>query len=192
MIKTPLMLASLAALALALPAAAKEQTRTRNFEGPKVTGTGTTIINRETGTRTRERAVTNIETGNTATTSAVRKRTDTGSTVSVVRTGPQGNTRTLEGERVRTDTGSTFTGTATGRGGEILAITGERGRDGQGTSWSRRTATNGAGETVYDRSRTTTRSDGQVSTTVTRSGPRAGRLTGAPGARPPGARRPRG
>ena len=188
MIKTPLMLASLAALALALPASAQEQSRTRSFEGPKVTGTETTTVNRETGPRTRERAVTNIATGNTATTSAVRQRTETGSTVSVVQTGPQGNTRTLEGERVRTETGSTFTGTATGRGGETLNIAGERGRDGEGNSWARRSATNSAGETVYDRSRTTTRADGQVSTNITRSGPRVR----APGAQPPRARRPRG
>ena len=191
MIKTPLMLATLTALAFSLPAAAQDQTRTRTFEGPKVSGTQTTTVNRETGTSTREREVTNRDTGNTATTTAVRQRTDTGSTVNVVQTGPQGNTRTLSGERVRTDNGSTFTGTATGRGGETLNLAGERGRDGEGNSWARQTATNGGGETVYDRSRTTTRADGQVSTNITRSGPR----TAAPGSKPPrarGGKRPRG
>ena len=38
MLKTHLMLASLTALALAVPAAAQEPTRTRTYEGPRATG----------------------------------------------------------------------------------------------------------------------------------------------------------
>jgi len=84
MLKTHLMLASLTALALAVPAAAQEPTRTRTYEGPRATGIQTTAVNRDTGTATRDREVTNRTTGATASSSTVRQRTETGSTVSVV------------------------------------------------------------------------------------------------------------
>lgn len=186
MFKTPLMLVSLAALALAVPAAAQQdQSRTKTFEGNKVTGTQTTTVNPETGTASRDRAVTNIENGNTATSNAVRQRTETGATVDVVQTGPQGNSRSLEGERTRTENGSTFTGTATGRDGETYGLAGNRNRDGAGNSSASQSVTNSAGETLAARGRTTTRSDGQVNRDVSRSK--------APGVtRPPRARRPRG
>lgn len=185
MIKTPLMLAPLAALAFALPAAAQDETRTRSYEGPNASGSVTTTVNRETGTATRDREVTNLNTGNTASSSAVRQRTETGSTIGVVQTGPQGNSRSLEGERVRSDNGSTFTGTATGRRGETYGLSGSRSRDGQGNSAASQSVTNSAGETLAARSRVTARSDGQVSRSVTRT-----RAEGV--SRPPRARRPRG
>jgi hypothetical protein len=185
MIKTPLMIVSLAALALAAPLGAQEKTRTRTYEGPNVTGTATTTVNPETGTATRDRAVTNVETGKTATSSAVRQRTETGSTIGVAQTGPNGGTRSLEGERARTEGGSTFTGTATGRGGQSYGLAGSRSRDGQGNSQASQSVTNAAGETLAARSRVTTRADGQVNRTVSRT-----RAEGV--SRPPRVRRPRG
>jgi hypothetical protein len=186
MLKTPLMLASLAALVLAVPAAAQQdQSSTKTYEGPKVTGSQTTTVNPETGTATRDRVVTNIETGNTATSSAVRQRTENGATIGVVQTGPQGNARSLQGERTGTETGSTFTGTATGRDGEAFGLAGNRSRDGEGNSSANQSVTNSAGETLASRARTTTRSNGQVNRDVSRSK--------APGVtRPPRAGRPRG
>jgi len=185
MFKTPLMLASLTALALAMPAAAQDQTRTQTYEGPNVSGVVTTTVNPETGTATRDREATNLNTGNTATSSAVRQRTDTGSTIGVVQTGPQGNSRSLEGERTRTETGSTFTGTATGRGGETYGLAGTRSRDGQGNSAASQSVTDSAGTVLAARDRTTTRADGQVSRSVSRT-----RAEGV--SRPPRMRRPRG
>ena len=123
MIKTPLMIASLAALALAAPLGAQEQSRTKTYEGPNVSGTQTTTVNPETGTATRDREVTNLNTGKTATSSAERQRTETGSTIGVVQTGPNGGTRSLESERERTEGGSTFTGSATGRGAPASSAT---------------------------------------------------------------------
>lgn len=185
MYKTPLMIASLAALALAAPLAAQEKTRTKTYEGPKVAATQTTTVNPETGTAARDRAVTNLNTGNTASSNAVRQRTDTGSTVSLTQTGPQGGTRSLEGERVRTANGSTFSGTATGRGGQTYGLAGSQSRDGQGNSQASQSVTNSAGEVLASRDRVTTRANGQVSNTVTRT-----RAEGV--SRPPHARRPRG
>lgn len=185
MLKTPLMLASLTALALAAPLAAQDKSRTKTYEGPNIAATQTTTVDRDAGTASRDRAVTNLNTGNTATSSAVRQRTETGSTIDVVQTGPQGNSRSLSGERVRSEGGSTFTGTATGRGGETYGLEGSRSRDGQGNSQASQRVTNSAGETLASRDRVTTRSDGTVSRSVTRS-----RAQGAP--RPPRARRPRG
>jgi hypothetical protein len=183
--KTPLMLASLAALAIALPAAAQEQSRTRSYEGPNVSASTTTTVDREAGTAIRTREATNLNTGNTASSTAVRQRTDTGATIDVVQTGPQGRSRSLEGERVRTENGSTFTGTATGRGGETYGLAGSRSRDGQGNSQASQSVTDSAGNVLAARDRVTTRSDGQVSRSVSR--------TRAPGVtRPPRARRPRG
>lgn len=186
MTKTPLMLASLTALALAFPAAAQEQARTRTYEGPKVSASQTTTVNPDTGTATRTREATNLETGNTASSSAVRQRTETGATIDVVQTGPQGNSRNLSGTRTRTEGGSTFNGTATGRGGESYGLAGARSRDGQGNSAASQSVTNSAGDVLASRNRATTRSEGQVSRSVTK--------TKAPGvARPPRARgkRPR-
>ncbi|MCR9180704.1 MAG: hypothetical protein NXH71_10810 [Erythrobacteraceae bacterium] len=180
MIKTPLMLTTLTAFAFALPAHAQEQSRTKTFEGPNVSAAQSITVNPETGTATRELEATNLNTGNTATSSAVRQRTEAGSTIDIVQTGPQGKARALSGERTRTGSGSTFAGTATGRGGKTLDLASERGRDGEGNSGARQSATNSAGETVFSRSRTTTRRDGQLSTNITRSG------------RKPGARSPRG
>jgi hypothetical protein len=184
MLKTPLMRASLSALALGLtafaPLAAEDKTRTETFEGPNATATKTTTINPETGTATRDRIVTNLNTGKTATSNAVRQRTETGATIDVVQTGPQGNTRSLEGERVRTENGSTFTGTATGRGGETYGLLGSRSRDGQGNSQASQSITNSAGETLAARERLTTRGNGQVNHSVSR--------TRAEGFNPPRAR----
>lgn len=185
MIKIHLMAASLTALALAVPAAAQEPTRTRTYEGPRATGVQTTTVNRDTDTATRDREVTNRITGATASSGAVRQRTETGSTVSVVQTGPQGRSRSLEGERTRTETGSTFTGTATNARGQAYGLSGSRSRDGLGNSAASQSVTNGAGETLASRERITTRSDGQVNTAVSRS--RGEGLT-----RPPFTRRPRG
>jgi hypothetical protein len=185
MIKTPLMIASLAALALAAPLGAQEQSRTKTYEGPNVSGTQTTTVNPETGTATRDREVTNLNTGKTATSSAERQRTETGSTIGVVQTGPNGGTRSLESERERTEGGSTFTGSATGRGGQTYGLAGSRSRDGQGNSQASQSVTNPAGETIAARGRATTRTDGQVNRTVTKT-----RAEGA--SRPPRARRPRG
>lgn len=185
MFKTPMMIASLAALALAAPLAAQDKTRTKTYDGPNVTGTQTTTVNPETGTATRDRAVTNVNTGQTATSSAVRQRTETGSTIGVVQTGPGGGTRSLDGERARTETGSTFTGTATGSGGQTYGLAGSRSRDGQGTAQASQSVTNAAGETVAARDRVTTRGGGQASTTVNKT-----RAQGV--SRPPRTRRPRG
>ena len=185
MLKTHLMLASLTAIALAVPAAAQEQARTRTYEGPRSTGTQTITVNRDTGTATRDREVTNRTSGATSSSSAVRQRTETSSTISVVQTGPQCRSRSLEGERTRTETGSTFTGTATDARGQTYGLSGSRSRDGLGNSAASQSVTNGAGETLVSRERITTRSDGQVNTAASRS--RAKGLT-----RPPRTRRPRG
>lgn len=185
MLKTALTLASLTALALAMPAAAQEQTVTKTYEGPRTTVIQTTTVNHDTGTATRDRDVTNLTTGATASSSAVRQQTETGSTVSVVQTGPQGRSRSLEGERTRTETGSTFTDTATDALGQAYGLSGSRTRDSLGNSAASQSVTNGAGETLASRERITTRSDGQVNTTMSRS--RAEGLT-----RPPRKRRSRG
>lgn len=169
MFKTPLMIASLAALALTAPLAAQEKTRTKTYDGPIVSGTETTTVNRDTGTATRDRSVTNQRTGNTATSSAVRQRTDTGATINVEQTGPRGNSRSLEGERVRTENGSTFNGTATGSNGQTYGLSGSRSRDGQGNSQASQRVTNSAGETIASRDRVTTRSGGQSTTAISRS-----------------------
>ncbi|MBD2842208.1 hypothetical protein [Erythrobacter rubeus] len=179
-----LTIAVLAALTSSGAALAQEQTRTKTFDGPNVSATQTTTVDRETGTIDRDRTVTNNNTGNTASSTLDRQRTDTGAVVSRSQTGPAGNTRSLEGERVRTDNGSTFTGTATGRRGGTYGLAGSRSRDGQGNSSASQRVTNSAGETVFSRDRTTTRSNGQVNRSVDRS-----RKAGA--TRPPRARRPR-
>lgn len=184
MFKTPLMIASLSALALAAPLGAQEKTRTKTYEGDRYSATQTTTVNRDTGTATRTGVAVNNTNGKIATSTAVRQRTETGSTIGVVQTGTQGRTRSLEGERVRTETGSTFTGTATGRGGQSYGLEGSRSRDGQGTSQASQRVTNPAGETLASRDRITTRGNGQVSTTVTKT-----RAEGV--SRPPRARRPR-
>ena len=186
MFTSRLMIASLTALALAIPAAAQEKSRTKAFEGDNVSASQTTTVNKEAGTATRNREVTNLNTGNTASSSAVRQRTETGSTIGIVQTGPQGRARSVEGERTRTENGSTFTGTATGRGGETYGLAGSRSRDGQGNSAASQSITNSDGATLASRNRTTTRADGQVSRNVTR--------TRAEGFNPPRARgkRPRG
>lgn len=185
MFNSSILLASLTALALAAPAIAQSQTRTRTFEGARVTGTEITAVNRDAGIATRDREVTNRTTGATASSSASRQQTGTGSSVSIVQTGPNGGTRSLEGERTRTENGSTFTGTATDARGQTYGLEGSRSRDGQGNSGASQSVTNAAGETLASRQRTTTRSDGQVNTTVARS-----RAEGV--SRPPRTRRPRG
>jgi hypothetical protein len=185
MITTRMMLASLTALALTIPAAAQEQTRTKSFEGPNVAGSTTTTVDRDAGTATRDREATNLNTGNIASSSAVRQRTETGATIDVVQTGPQGNSRSLEGERTRTENGSTFAGTATGRGGETYGLAGARSRDGQGNSQASQSVSDSAGNVLAARDRTTTRSPGQVNHNVTKT-----RAPGTP--RPTRARRPRG
>lgn len=156
MLKTHLMLASLTALALAVPAAAQEPTRTRTYEGPRATGIQTTAVNRDTGTATRDREVTNRTTGATASSSTVRQRTETG---------------------------STFTGPATDARGQAYSLSGSRSRDGLGNSAASQSVTNGAGETLASRERMITRSDGQVNTAVSRS--RAEGLTRPPRTRRP-------
>lgn len=185
MFKTRIMLAALTAVTLAVPAAAQDKTRTKTWEGPRVTGVETTTVNRDTGTATRDREVTNRTTGATASSSAVRQKTETGSTVSVIQTGPKGNSRSLEGERTRTESGSTFTGTATDARGNVYGIDRSRSRDGQGNFSSSQRVTNAAGETLASRDRVTTRSNGQVNTTINRS--HAEGMN-----RPPRSRRPRG
>lgn len=169
MTKTPLMLASLAALALAMPLSAQEKSHTKTFAGDKYTATQTTTVNRDTGTATRTGEATNIATGKTATSIGVRQRTDSGATVSLTQTGTQGRTRSLEGERVRRDNGATFTGTATGRGGQTYGLAGSRSRDGQGNSQASQRVTDSAGQTLAARDRVTTRSNGQISSTVTKT-----------------------
>lgn len=66
MLGNRLVLESLTALMLSMPAAAQEQSRTKTFEGPNVSAAQTTTGNRETGAATRDREVTNLDTGNTA------------------------------------------------------------------------------------------------------------------------------
>ncbi|WP_017666155.1 hypothetical protein [Porphyrobacter sp. AAP82] len=185
MFKTPLMIASLAAIALAAPLAAQDKSRTKTYEGDRFTATQTTTVNPETGTATRTGVAVNTANGKTATSIAVRQRTATGATVSVTQTGTQGRTRDLRGERVRTEGGSTFTGTATGRGGKTYGLAGSRSRDGQGNSQASQSVTNSAGETIAARDRVTTRANGQVSTSINRT-----RAEGV--SRPPRTRRPRG
>lgn len=173
------MFAALTALALAMPVAAQDKSRSKTYEGPNVSATQTTTANRETGTITREGTVTHRETGATATSSALRQRTDTGATVSAVQTGPGGKSRSLQGERTRTENGSTFSGTATGAKGQTYGLAGSRSRDGAGNSQASQSVTNAAGQTIAARDRVTTRGNGQSATTVTRS-------------RPKGTARPRG
>lgn len=151
------MFASLTALALSLPATAQDKARTKTFDGSNVTASLTTTQNKDEGTATHNRSVTNPNTGKTA------------SSIDVVQTGLQGRSRSIEGERTRTDTGSTFIGTATGRGGEAFGLASSRSRDGQGNSAASQSVTIGAGETLAARSRTITRADGQVNRNVTRT-----------------------
>ncbi|MFM7350512.1 MAG: hypothetical protein ACKO01_13675 [Erythrobacter sp.] len=172
MSKTPFMLASLAALALAMPAAAGPKSRTRTYEGPRTSAVQTTTVDREAGTATRNRAVTNRATGASASSSAVAQRTDTGAIIAAEQTGPHGRTRSLEGERVRTEGGANFTGTATGAGGQTYGLAASRSRDGRGNSSASQSITNNAGQTLASRSRVTTRGNGQVNTSISRTGPR--------------------
>jgi len=151
---------------------AQEQTRTRSYEGPNLSGTVTTTVNPETGTATRDRTATNRNTGNSATSNAVRQRSDSGSTLNVVQTGPRGNSRTLSGERVREGGQSSFTGTATGRGGQAYGLEGQRSRDGRGNFSTTQSVTNSAGETVATRQRSRSVNNGEVSRSVSRSGNR--------------------
>ncbi len=186
MITTRPMFAALTALVLAFPAAAQDKTRTKTYDGPNVSASQTTTVNREAGTATRDREATNLNTGNTASSSAVRQRTENGSTIGIVQTGPQGNSRSLDGARTRTDNGSTFAGTATGRAGQTYGLAGARSRDGNGNSAASQSVTNGAGESLYNRNRTTTRTEGMVNRNVSTSR--------AQGFKPPRTRgkRPRG
>lgn len=172
MLKTPFALASLAALALAVPAAAGPQSRTRTYEGPHASAVQTTTVDREAGTATLDREVTNRATGATASSNAVVQRTDTGATISAVQSGPRGRTRSLEGERVRTQGGASFAGTATGAGGQTYGLAANRSRDGMGNSAANQSITNAEGATLASRNRVTTRSDGQVNTAISRTGPR--------------------
>jgi hypothetical protein len=164
-----MMIAPLAALTLAIPAGAQEQTRTRTYDGPNVSAVQTTTVNPETGTATRDGHVTNLNTGNTASSSAERQRTDSGAAIEVVQTGPQGNSRSLSGERTRTANGSTFSGAATGAGGETYGLQGSRSRAGRGNSQASQSITNSAGDVLASRSRSTTRAPGQVNRSVARS-----------------------
>lgn len=162
--KTALTLATIAAL-VAVPAAA-QQTRTKTYDGPNVSAETTTTVDREAGTIDRDRSATNKNTGETASSTFNRQRTETGAVVSGSQTGFKGRTRGFEGERVRNENGSTFEGTATGRGGQEYGLFGSRSRDGQGNSSASQRVTNSAGDTVYGRDRTTTRSNGQVNRTT--------------------------
>jgi hypothetical protein len=166
--KTTFFLATVVALVLAPPAYAQEQTRTKTFDGENVSATTTTTVNPEAGTVSRDREAVNTNNGKTYSSEFDRQKTDTGAVISGSQTGPQGNTRSFEGERTRADNGSTFTGTATGRNGETFGLSGSRARDGQGNSSANQNVTNSSGTTVFNRDRTTTRSQGSVDHNVSR------------------------
>ena len=83
---------TLSAAFLAGIAQAEPATRTSTFDGPKASGTKTTVRNKDAGTFSSDKIVTRKSDGATATSERDRQRTDTGFTSSGSRTGFNGKT----------------------------------------------------------------------------------------------------
>ncbi len=149
-------------------AQAEPQTRTSTFDGPKASGTKTTIHDKAAGTFSSDKIVTRKSDGATATTERDRQRTDTGFTGSGSRTGFNGKTATYHYERTKTDNGWSATGSGTGPNGGEYSYSGSKTRTDNGFTANRSASRNGT--EVYNRTDTVSRSDGNVTrdTSVTR------------------------
>jgi hypothetical protein len=166
--------------ALATPALADPVTKTVTIDKPNFEGTRIIVRDKEAGTLSRDSEVTRKSDGAIATRSYDRARTEDGVTASGSGTNFRGQTRSFNLDRSRTETGSVTTGAFTGRGGNTFDIAGSRNRTDTGFT-ANQSVTNAAGERVYNRDKSVSRSGGQVSRSVnvTRAqgfkGPRAGR-----------------
>ena len=119
---------TLSATLLAGAAFAEPVTRTSTFDGPKASGTKTSVRDKEAGTFSSDKIVTRKSDGATATTERDRQRTDTGFTSSGSRTGFNGKTATYDYERTKTDKGWASSGTGTGPNGGEYSYTGSKTR----------------------------------------------------------------
>lgn len=183
---------ALGAVALTASPGFAQTTRTVTIDTPRVEGERTITRDPATGTVARDAELTRKSDGATATRSYDRQRTETGVTASGSSTGFGGRTRSFDYERVRDGNGGfTSNGTVTRRDGETFTGTGSRTRTDDGFT-SNRNVLNGAGETVYNRDASVSRSNGQVrrSVDVTRAeGFRRPRANGPRGLRGPRGRR---
>lgn len=155
-------------LALAIfagPALAEPVTKTVTRDGVKYDSTRTSVRDKAASTVSVDKNVTRNSDGATAVRSYDRAKTDTGVTASGSSTGFNGKTSSFEFDRTKTATGSTSTGTVNGPNGGTLNYTGSRERTDNGYS-ANQMIVNGQGKTVYDRSVTQSRVDGQVTRSV--------------------------
>ena len=124
-------LITLSLLALvAAPTLADPVTKTVTYDGPKGSGSKTTIVDREAGTRSLEGTATRNSDGATATRSRQSERTADGRSGSGSATRFNGNQRSYEYERVNSGNGFNTTGTATGANGAVYEYR-ARGRRGE-------------------------------------------------------------
>lgn len=162
--KTLLIIPALAMLA-ATPALAAPSTRTVTVDRPNYEGSKTVTRDPEAKTVSRDAEVTRKSDGATATRSYDRAATEDGMIASGSATGFNGKTRSFEVDRTKTDTGYVASGTATGGNGGTYALSGSRSRTDTGYV-SNRNVTNGAGESVYNKDKSVSRANGQVSRSV--------------------------
>ncbi len=159
---------TLTATLLTGTAFAEAQTRTSTFDGPKASGTKTTVRDKDAGTFSSDKIVIRKSDGAVATTSRDRQRTDTGFTSSGTRTGFNGQTSSYDYERTKTENGWTATGSGTGPKGGEYSYSGSKTRTDNGFTANRSASRNGT--EVYNRTDTVSRSNGMVTrdTSVTR------------------------
>ncbi|MBB5685555.1 hypothetical protein [Sphingobium boeckii] len=162
--KTLLIIPALVMLT-ATPALAAPTTRTMTVDKPNFEGSKTVTRDPETRTVARDTEVTRKSDGATATRSYDRAPTESGMSASGSATGFNGKTRSFEVDRSRTDTGYVASGTATGGNGGTYALSASRDRTETGYV-SNRNVTNGAGETVYNKDKSVSRANGQLSRSV--------------------------
>ncbi len=143
-------LITLSLLALvAAPTLADPVTKTVTYDGPKGSGTKTTIVDREAGTRSLEGTATRNSDGATATRSRQSERTADGRSGSGSATRFNGNQRSYEYERVNSGNGFNTTGTATGANGAVYEYR-AHGRRGENRAGRQRELTRN-GKPVYRR-----------------------------------------
>ena len=109
-----------AAVLAVLPAAAlaDPHSRTVTVDGDRIDGTRTVTVEREAGTRSRDRELVRARDGATMTSEYDRQRTDTGVAATGSRTNFEGETRSFDYERTRTGRGYRAEGNVTGYNGE--------------------------------------------------------------------------
>lgn len=157
---------AIGAVALTTAPSLAQTTRTTTIDTPRVEGSRTVTRDRAAGTVARDAELARKSDGATASRTYDRQRTETGVTASGSSTGFAGRTRSFDYERTRDGKGGfTSSGTATTRNGETFTGTGMRTRTEDGFD-SNRNVVNGAGETVYNRDASVSRSNGQVSRSV--------------------------